>query len=127
MFTLGGATSGYCAIGSRRIAATPASMMTIESTHAKTGRFAKKRASMSVACLGRSRTRGRSRSRCLVRVHRHSGPDLVQALDDQLVAVLEPALDQHLVADRAIRDQLAHLDLAVGRDDHRDRVALRIA
>src|SRR5581483_3943602 len=46
MFTLGGATSGYCATGSTRIDAVPSSMMTIEITHAKTGRCAKNLASM---------------------------------------------------------------------------------
>src|ERR1700760_773516 len=46
MFTLGGATSGYCATGSTMIDAAPSSMMTIEITHAKTGRCAKNLASM---------------------------------------------------------------------------------
>src|SRR6185295_19284407 len=41
--TTGGAISGYCAIGSTRIAASPASTMKIESTAAKIGRSMKKR------------------------------------------------------------------------------------
>ena len=43
--TTGGAISGYCAIGSARIAARPASTMKIESTAAKIGRSMKKRES----------------------------------------------------------------------------------
>src|SRR5689334_13099163 len=41
--TTGGAISGYCAIGSDRIAARPASTMNVARTIAKTGRSMKKR------------------------------------------------------------------------------------
>src|SRR6185437_16299779 len=46
--TTGGAISGYCAIGSERIAASPASTMNVARTIAKTGRSMKKRESMGV-------------------------------------------------------------------------------
>jgi hypothetical protein len=39
----GGAMLGYCDIGKPRIAITPASMITIATTHAKIGRSIKKR------------------------------------------------------------------------------------
>jgi hypothetical protein len=41
--TTGGEISGYCAIGSTRIAARPARMMKIDRTAAKIGRSMKKR------------------------------------------------------------------------------------
>ena len=44
--TTGGAISGYCAIGSVRIAARPASTRKIEITAAKIGRSMKKRENM---------------------------------------------------------------------------------
>src|SRR3569833_4158807 len=131
MFTLGGATSGYCATGSTMIESTPASMITIVITHAKTGRFAKILASMVLVFRWRwscrARARARARFRFFRRMHRHARTDLVRTLDAQLVAGLEAALDQPVIADRAIRDEHARLDLAVGADDHRGRVALRIA
>src|SRR5204862_8248152 len=92
MLTLGGATLGYCATGSARIDATPASMITIEITHANTGRLAKNRASMSASLplplpLRRCGRGGRGAGRRdLGRMHRHAGRDLVEPLDDQPVA-----------------------------------------
>src|SRR6476619_6277884 len=112
MFTLGGATSGYCAIGSARMDATPARMITIEITHAKTGRLAKNLASMSLPRSGGTRARTRrargqsGRARCrrrgalLCPVNRHARPDLVRALDDHLVAVLQAVLDEPPIAAR---------------------------
>src|SRR5688572_18023757 len=44
--TTGGVTSGYCEIGSTRMAAMPASAMKIERTAAKIGRSMKKRLNM---------------------------------------------------------------------------------
>jgi hypothetical protein len=49
--TTGGAISGYCAIGSTRIAAIPASAMKSEMTTAKIGRSMKKRENMMVGYL----------------------------------------------------------------------------
>src|SRR2546429_6569413 len=121
MLTDGGATSGYCATGSARIDATPASMMTIEIPHANTGRLAKTLASMSVA-----RARPRRPAARLVRVRRRAREHLVRAFDDHLIADGEAALDEPAVADRARRDQRAGLDLAVLADHQRGRVALRV-
>src|ERR1051325_4333485 len=114
MFTLGGATSGYCVIGNVRIEATPASMITIEITHANTGRLAKKRASMSLPCLH------------LGRMDRHARADLVDAFDDQAVAVLEAARHEPAIADRSLGHDGARLDLIACADDERGRVALGI-
>src|SRR6478672_7614859 len=112
MFTLGGATLGYCATGSTRIDAAPASMITIEITHANTGRLAKNLASMSVprsgGASGRTARGGAGPDGCgarpcgtrpgagseLRRMHRHAGADLVRAIDDDLVAVLEALFHQ---------------------------------
>src|SRR5579862_2802172 len=123
---VGGATSGYCATGSARIDAIPASMITIEITHAKTGRLAKNLASMSVPRGRSGRRRRRLADRGLVGMHGHARTDLVEAFDDQLVARGEPALDEPVIADRAGRDERAELDLAIRPDDHRARVAFRI-
>ncbi len=41
MVTRGGAISGYCSSGSVKIARPPASMMMMDSTHAKMGRLMK--------------------------------------------------------------------------------------
>src|SRR5438552_12921090 len=48
--TTGGAISGYCAIGSERIDARPASTMKVEMTAAKSGRSMKKRENMVFPC-----------------------------------------------------------------------------
>src|SRR5689334_12496550 len=96
MLTLGSATSGYDAIGSTRIDATPARITAIVITQANTGRLAKNLASMSVVlglCLrvgglgrGRRRLGGLGPGLDLGRTHRHAGPDLVEPLDDQAIA-----------------------------------------
>ena len=49
--TTGGAISGYCAIGSVRIAARPASTRNMEITAAKIGRSMKKRENMEVSSV----------------------------------------------------------------------------
>src|SRR5262245_46164454 len=140
MLTLGSATSGYCATGSKRIDAMPARITEIVITQANTGRLAKNRASMSVV-LGRCAAGGRLGLRGLGlrglglrglglrglglrglgtggrrfgglgaeldlgRAHRHAGPDLVEALDDQALAGGQAAGDQPAIADRAVGDQ----------------------
>src|SRR5437762_6332287 len=48
--TTGGAISGYCAIGSERIDARPASTMNVEMTAANRGRSIKKRENMVCPC-----------------------------------------------------------------------------
>src|SRR3982751_4449198 len=51
-WTIGGTISGYCAIGSPRIATTPSSTMMIDSTIATIGRLTKKRAMIYFASAG---------------------------------------------------------------------------
>src|ERR1043165_2945262 len=91
MLTLGSATSGYDATGSTRIDAMPARITEIVITQANTGRLAKNRASTSVV-LGRwvagcgLRLGGLGAGLDLGRTHRHAGPHLVEALDDQALA-----------------------------------------
>ncbi len=48
--TCGGTISGYCAMGSVRMAMNPASMITMEITHAKMGRCMKKRDIIAESC-----------------------------------------------------------------------------
>src|SRR5882672_9958582 len=103
-------------------------MMTIAITHAKIGRSMKKR-DMSAAPLllchgGRRRARdGGSRDG----LHRDARTDLLQAIDDELVAGLEPLGDEPFVAYRAGRLERALLDLALGAEYQRRRVAFRVA
>src|SRR5919199_1584160 len=64
--TVGGVICGYCAIGSRPAAMPPSRTMTIEMTHARTGRSMKKRASTAGLLSGLlglpgQRLRGRDR------------------------------------------------------------------
>src|SRR2546422_10970012 len=51
-WTVGGVISGYSAIGRRPAAMPPSRTMTIEMTHARTGRSMKKRATMTGLLLG---------------------------------------------------------------------------
>src|SRR5213592_100403 len=91
--TTGGAISGYCAIGSERIADRPAMTKKIDSTAAKIGRSMKKRENMGRAPrgllgrrggLGGPAGRGRRRLREL---HRCAGEeDARHAVDDDVVA-----------------------------------------
>src|ERR1051325_5469365 len=91
MLTLGSATSGYDATGSTRIDAMPARITEIVITQANTRRVAKNRASTPVV-LGRwvagcgLRLGGLGAGLDLGRTHRHAGPHLVEALDDQALA-----------------------------------------
>src|SRR5215468_8477084 len=100
--TTGGAISGYCAIGSVRIAASPASTKNSAITAAKIGRSMKKREIMGSLlalrlglgrCLvgrggggARRARRGSERNRCV-------GPQLGDTVDDDLIAGLESGLD----------------------------------
>src|SRR4051812_18054275 len=147
MLTLGSATSGYCATGSTRIDAIPARITAIVITQANTGRLAKNLASMSVLLRGGLAVRrlglgGLGLGRLglgrlglaglglawldLGRMHRHARADLVEPLDDQTIAGGQPAGHQPAIADRALRDQRARLDLVAGADDERARVALGV-
>src|ERR1700757_4161246 len=86
---MGGAISGYCAMGSTRIATRPASAMKMDSTAAKIGRSMKKRENMVGLLLLRRRAGCSRRGR--VRVADHEGRarhhhHLHEAVGDHLVA-----------------------------------------
>src|SRR6516225_4753810 len=109
--TVGGTTSGYSEIGSRRSDSAPAIKMIADSTAAKIGRRTKTcENSMARPLAHRVRERfcrlcgaGGAESlerarrvavhRDLRRAHRHTRPHALQAVDDHDVARLEPALD----------------------------------
>src|SRR5438874_2127677 len=78
----------------------PSKTMTIEMTHARTGRSMKKRASMAGLRLGFFRLRGISIRRCgrnrhihQVRLDRDTGPHQLYPVDDDLLARLQAVLD----------------------------------
>src|SRR5689334_16251743 len=82
-FTVGGTTSGYCAIGSFWRATRPMSTMTSERTVAKIGRSTKKRAN-----IGRALRGGLSRLGAhphLLRRDGHAGADALDAVHDHPV------------------------------------------
>src|SRR5688572_2684663 len=109
MLTLVGAMSGYCSIGNSRIAPAPASMITIEITHAKIGRSMKTREIMlasAVHWLRAARWGALPGQRALgpweldhldglPRLH------LVGALDDQSITRDQARVDEPLVTHRA--------------------------
>src|SRR5690242_1485212 len=96
MLTVGGTTSGYCAIGSPFSATSPMMTMTMESTVAKIGRSTKKRANMT-RCLRRGR-RLRSRPRRL-----RSHVDLLRRDRRARARALDAVHDDPLVRREALR------------------------
>src|SRR5438132_14276905 len=90
MFTVGGTTSGYCAIGSVCRATRPMITMTIDRTVAKIGRSTKKRANIGPLLRRRLRGLGRGgRPRAhahLLRGHRPARPDALDPVHDHPVA-----------------------------------------
>src|SRR5690606_33502908 len=114
MLIVGGAMAGYWETGSRRIERAPAIMIAIAITHAKIGRSMKNRA---MAPLPRS-TRG---------LLGGDGPGLgarthlLEALHDHPVTGRHALRHQPRVADLALGDERALLDLAGLGHDERGR------
>src|SRR6185369_8901437 len=95
IWTIGGTTSGYWAMGSPAIATSPTMTVMIEITIATIGRLTKKRA-MGLLRLSRGGLGGPGARRR--RRHRLGGDGrallhLLQALDDHLLAALQAFLD----------------------------------
>src|SRR5207247_2750950 len=90
MFTAGGTTSGYCAIGSFWRATRPMITMTIDRTVAKIGRSTKKRANIGPLLRRRLRGLGRGgRPRAhahLLRGHRPARPHALDPVHAHPVA-----------------------------------------
>src|SRR6266566_8866112 len=113
---VGGAISGYCAIGSVESAITPTSVMTMLMTPAKIGRSIKKCGKFTAFTprpgsplfwfLGWSDARLRLRSRrCFLR-HRcnfHSRLQQLQARRDNFLAIFESALYDSVAFESACR------------------------
>src|SRR5437868_6918743 len=128
-----GATSGYCATGSAKIAPTPPNMMMIARTQAKIGRSMKIRdmisagAAASAAGLHRS---GRRRLDSLRRARRHrldrrSVLQVGETLGDDLLAWRQALGDNPVGPERAIGDDCPR-NRTVPRADHKQSgIALR--
>src|SRR2546427_11594261 len=139
MFTVGGTTSGYCAIGSFWRATRPMITMTIDRTVAKIGRSTKKRANIGPLLRRRLRGLGRGgRPRAhahLLRGHRPARPHALDPVHDHPVAGrdalghgAEPVLDRTelhravlndilRVHDQDVLPVLVGADRAVGHED----------
>src|SRR5512143_2404643 len=121
IWTIGGTTSGYWAMGSPDIATSPTRTVTMEITIATIGRLTKKRAML--LRLGRRlrSTLAGGGGRRGLRAHDHAVPHLLQALDHDLLARLQALLDQpetvHPWPDLDVAER--HL---VAFADHRDAV-----
>src|SRR5262245_61876295 len=120
----GGATGGYCAIGSCVIATLPPTRMKSAMTHAKMGRSMKKRAMWAAPLAARGRSGGRGgcgrRGRTGLprhRVHRRAGHHhLLEAVDDHLLAGLQAVGDEPALALGRADLDVALLRLVVGTD-----------
>src|SRR5688500_6814542 len=114
--TIGGTTSGYCAIGRHCIATAPSSTVMIDNTIATMGRSTKKRAMLFR--LGR-------RQRRFWR-HREALADPLQAFDDDAVADRDAVFDDpHRVDARSDLDA-AERDLVVSADQRHAMKALHL-
>src|SRR6185369_12258466 len=135
--TLGGASAGYCSIGSPDSALSPTRTVRIAMTIATMGRRMKKWPMRSVFPAVRwrfgSRVRGRFRLRRRGRLRRRTGlfdghdrrldrdavADFLQPFDDDLLAGREPAFDYPQRIDAFAGLDRTHRDLAVvGYDGH---------
>src|SRR6185503_2514394 len=112
--TTGGAISGYCAIGSTRIAARPAMVMKTEITAAKIGLSMKNRENIYLFCGGF----------WFSDLYRRSRPQFHDAVDDHLVAFLEARGDDPLVLRPLARLHRARVGGAL-LAHHVDELALR--
>src|ERR1044072_1842116 len=83
--TCGGTMSGNCATGRAVMASRPAMVMTVETTKASRGRRMNSDESVMALPLGLSRVGWRQGRR-----HRHALADALLALDDDLLAGLQP-------------------------------------
>src|SRR5437773_8447792 len=124
---VGGAISGYCAIGSVESAITPTSVMTMLMTPAKIGRSIKKcgkftaltprPGSPSFWVLGWSGARLRVRSSRRFLRHRcnfHSRLQQLQARRDNFLAIFEPVLHNPFAFKSACRLKGAAFDRIIG-------------
>src|SRR5215218_9638219 len=94
--TVGGATSGYQAIGIAGMASAPARTMTSEQTVARIGRRINVSTNIASALRG---VRLRSARGVRLQAHRKSIADLLGVRHDDLIASLQSARDHVVVAD----------------------------
>src|SRR5512133_1912131 len=136
MLICGGAIAGYCDTGRPMIESAPATITRMPTTHAKMGLSMKNWATPAllgpgVPWFGGERplasARGLLRAAGRDGVHRGAWADLLQPLDDDLLARLHAGRDEPRVADGAVGHELPPLDLLVGGDHERGRQPLLIA
>src|SRR5882672_11402018 len=119
--------AGYCITGSRTAAIPPASISTIASTHAKTGRSMKNceitgpPSALRDAC-GRLAARARLPPVDLDRLHFRAGPHFLKPVEDHALARAQPGVDEPIVTDHASRGDHPLRDVVVVADDEHDRV-----
>src|SRR5215471_4530071 len=111
MVTVGGAISGYWAIGRTCEATRPASVKMIEMTDAKIGRSMK---NFENTLLRRGLGVGR------LRAHGHAGPQLEQVVEDDALPRLQPREDQPVLAAPLAGLDLADRRLVLGVEDEQE-------
>src|SRR6266566_4908236 len=125
---VGGAISGYCAMGSVESAMTPTSVMTMLMTPAKIGRSMKKCGKfMAIAptdkplslCLVRLRNAGRRvcSRRLRNRLNSHSGLQQLQTGRDNFLAVLQTALHNPFSFEKTTSLEVTAFDGIIGLHD----------
>src|SRR5204862_5866231 len=113
MTTVGGAISGYCAIGNTCDAIRPAIVMMIEMTPANIGRLMKNSENdIDRPLFGSRGRRGGCRGRRFG--HRRAWTHLEQVVDDHAVARLEARQNRPVAADPVPHLHRPRLRLAVG-------------
>src|SRR5512143_2736950 len=93
IWTIGGTTSGYWAIGRPDIATSPRITVTMEITIATIGRLTKKRAMLARLARGLRCALACGGGRRGLRAHHRALSHLLQALDHDLLAWLQAFLD----------------------------------
>src|SRR5512134_3530239 len=94
IWTIGGTTSGYCAMGSPDIATSPTRTVTMEITIATIGRLTKKRAMLLGLGRGLRHALAGGGGGHGLRAHDGAFPHLLQALHHDLLARLQAFVDQ---------------------------------
>src|SRR5512141_990215 len=117
--------AGYCETGSSRIEIAPAIITMMAMTHAKMGRSMKNLATEAPGAGALARRLAGVRGGH--RVHQHARADLLEPLDDDLVARLEAGGHEPGVAHGAVGDELPALDLLLRVHDERGGQPLLVA
>src|SRR5262245_6981919 len=113
---VGGTTLGYCATGNLSSATAPMTTIRMASTFARTGRSMKNFEIMTRALLRCGRLRRRRLRYLQLRIDLLPGDRVEDALHDDAILRLEPAVDDAHLADRLAGLHPALVDDVVGID-----------